>query len=89
MEGLQKIYFFQIDSAGHESNPVEIGLAPDGSADLSQLPPKVGDHLRTFGVRNFTHSGQVTFKDGSYFLECLLATDNPNWRFRSTPDKKS
>lgn len=89
MEGIQKIYFFQADGTGHESDPVEIGLAPDGSADLSRLPPEVGGHLRAFGVRNLSHSGQATFKDGPYFLECLLAIGNPGWRFRSTPDKKS
>lgn len=83
------VYYFPIDASGVEvGDPILIDLNPDGSANLSRLPPAIRSHLETFGVRNALLN-RLTAKDGEAFLRSLLEATNGYIRFRSSPRKQA
>jgi len=81
------IYYFPLKENGREDNAVPITLLPDGTADTSQLPDKIRNHLISFGIPNEIKSEAVFPEAGRAFLEALLAATNQKMRFRTTPEK--
>lgn len=70
---------------GERPKSIRIGLAADGSADLSPLPDDVRQHLVDFGVPDEAHRGTVYASEGSRFLERLLEEPSRTRVFRASP----
>ncbi len=71
---------------GERPKSVRVGLAADGSADLSPLPDDVRVHLTDFGVPDEAHRGSVFPSEGSRFLQRLLEEPSRYRVFRASPD---
>ena len=85
----RRIYYFPLDENLEERSPaLPIDLLPDGTADVSKLPPELQDRLSTFGVQDPTHTMTVFPKDGELFLDSLLELNDLYRRFRSGPEPR-
>jgi hypothetical protein len=80
---LERVYYFPVDAAGDEGAPVEVGLRPDGTVDLSRLPERLQAFLADQGMKA-PGEPKVWFpKDGVRFLQALVDGSNPYRRFRT------
>ncbi len=87
-EPIKQIFYFPFDAKTFtEGEPVPVTLKEDGSADLSQLPPELQDHLSNFGVRDPLHRSSISPKDGHLFLAMLLENSGRAFVFRASPEK--
>lgn len=87
-ESIKQIFYFPFDAKTFtEGEPIPVTLKEDGSADLSQLPPKLQDHLSNFGVRDPFHKTHIFPKDGPLFLAVLLENPGRAFVFRASPEK--
>ncbi len=84
---MKTVYFFAVDKQGHESDPVEISLGPDGAIDISNLPQDIQQTFVELGIQNALHTGALFPKDGQAFLDALLKIAHSAWRFRTSPEK--
>jgi hypothetical protein len=85
----RRVYYFPLDEKLQERFPaLPIELLPDGTADVSKLPPELQDQLLTFGVQDPTHTITVYPKDGELFLDSLLESNDLYRRFRSDPESR-
>ncbi len=83
-----RIHYFPLDDKGRELDPILIDLAPDGSANLAQLPEEVRQPLEIEGVGD--QFGNTIFpKDGVLFLYALVSRTNPYFRFRPAEEYES
>lgn len=71
---------------GERPKSIRIGLAADGSADLSPLPDDVRKHLADFGVPDEARRGTIFASEGTRFLERLLEEPSRYRVFRASPD---
>lgn len=84
MEPLSRVYYVPVDGDGNEvGEPLEVGLAANGSADLSHLPKDLQEAL-SIGVPDELHQGVVLPSSGPRFLAALLQNANGYLRFRSS-----
>lgn len=85
-EAVSKIYYFSINGQGEElSPPIPVSLNKNGSADISALPKAERECFEFFGVPDELGEKTLFPKDGSLFLEAMLAFSSSYCRFRSNP----
>lgn len=82
----ERIFYFEIDGLGNETAAFPITLSKEGVADLSALPAMLQDTLKTTGVMTTGSERSFFPSDGSAFLDALLTSANPYFRFRSHPE---
>jgi hypothetical protein len=82
---VKEIWFIHYPK-GERPKSIRIGLAADGSADLSPLPEDVRKHLADFGVPDEAHQGKIFASEGPRFLQRLLEETNRYRVFRASPD---
>lgn len=81
---INQVYFFPLDGQGKETGEaLPVTLNEQGEADLSRLPADIRETLEFFGVQDRTHTFSLFPKDGGRFLEALLHSGNPYFRFRT------
>lgn len=83
-QSLAEVWYIHYVKGG-QPTPIRIGLAADGSADLSPLPEDVREHLSDFGVPDELHQDRVFATEGSRFLKRLLEEPSRYMVFRSSP----
>jgi hypothetical protein len=82
-------YYIPLRDDFKEGDPILVDLNPDGSANLSRLPEDIRKELEDFGYPNPLHTKDLMPSDGIPFINALLESTNPYFRFRKTRDPES
>ncbi len=82
-------YYIPMRDDFKDGDPILVDLNSDGSANLSRLPEDIRKELQDFGFQNPLHSLFVMPADGKTFINALLESRNPYFRFRKTRNPES